>query len=99
MLVKIPPEPPRILQVVALTWKRGLINSNISNESSMKSKTFFMEVFMSLVKNEILEEVYFENSPIKAPTCNPRECLKAQLFYFSQTPLENSLPLRDLSSV
>lgn len=99
MLVKIPPEPPRILQVVALTWKRGLINSNISNESSMKSKTFFMEVFMSLVKNEILEEIYFENSPIKAPTCNPRECLKAHLFYFSQTPLENSLPLRDLSSV
>lgn len=98
MLVKIPPEPPRILQV-ALTWKRGLINSNISNESSMKSKTFFMEVFMSLVKNEILEEIYFENSPIKAPTCNPRECLKAHLFYFSQTPLENSLPLRDLSSV
>ena len=99
MLVKIPPEPPRILQVVALTWKRGLINSNISNESSMKSKTFFMEVFMSLVKNEILEEIYFENSPIKAPTCNPRECLKAHLLYFSQTPLENSLPLRDLSSV
>ena len=63
MLVKIPPEPPRILQV-ALTWKRGLINSNISNESSMKFKTFFMEVFMSWVKNEILEA--FENPPIKS---------------------------------
>ena len=62
MLVKIPPEPPRILQV-ALTWKRGLINSNISNESSMKFKTFFMEDFMSRVKSRILEEIQFKNAP------------------------------------
>ena len=62
----------------------------------MKFKTFFMEVFMSSVKNEILEA--FENPPIKSfYYSNPRECLKVHLVYFSQTPLENSSPLRDLS--